>query len=264
MFTKNLLVKKVTNKNKNFSFLFFIFVLLSFIWIVQYLYLLPSLTIKNTKITGVSSVQPFLVEKSIREAISGNNAFFLPKDNSLFFSRLNVKTRILNTFPSFKDVSVRFANLSSIEIIIKERNSTGLWCKEEINNGECYTVADDGFIYKGHNLANAHIIYKGYFTGEETKGKYFLGDSKNFTKLYSFIQGLKELGFNIENVSLNKDGDFIFEYDANSKILVNKNSDMTLILRGATNLTKIANASTTKKIDYIDMRFNDKVFYKYY
>ncbi len=92
-------------------------------------------------------------------------------------------------------------------------------------------------------------------------GYYFL-DKQDFKKVNLLRGGIDELGLNLISFKIGEEGDYTFYIKGGGKIFFNKNQDYATVLD---NLDSALSGilSLNKKINYIDLRFGNKVFYKF-
>jgi len=239
-------------------------VLISFIFLIWFTYFLSHH--KSHQVTDITvSGQKYISEDDIRnialEKINGNYLFLFSKKSSFLIPRSDIKREIKDNFKSVEKVSISFESVHSFSITIKEFEPVAKWCDEE----GCYLMNDNGtvFIKEPMIFTESLVNFYGLFEGEKI-GQTFISKEK-FEDILEFVKNVKELDLNVKNVTYDKeDGTLDLMLARGSEIYVNQNDDLNVALKNlkAAIQQDAIEGAQLNNIEYIDLRFGKKVFYK--
>ena len=239
------------------------------------------LTIKDTIINGTSIISWDEISKKVDEDLSGRYIYLFSKRNIFIYPHNKLRKSLIKSFPRIEGLDIKVRD-SSLVLDIKERLGSYLYCgltlpevKEEVGEN-CYFVNNDGYIFDKAPYFSGDIYFK-YYTEINKKDDRVLGsqvfEPDNFHKLARFIDGVTALGF--EPIYLVKDDDGIYSLylkakgaNSNPKIMFKEDNDLSLILDNfsiAMSKKEFANEINSKydTLSYIDLRFKNKVLYKF-
>ena len=239
------------------------------------------LAIKDTLINGTSIISWDEVSKKVDEGLSGKNLFLISKRNSFIYTHDKLKESLMKAFPRIEELDIKVRDLNLV-LNIKERLGSYLYCgltlpdvKEEVGEN-CYFVNNDGYIFDKAPYFSGDIYFK-YYTDINIGGGSPLGSQvftpDRFHSVARFIDGVTALGF--KPVYLVKTDDGIYSLylkakgaNSNPKIMFKEENDLSLILDNlsiAMSKKEFANEINSKydTLSYIDLRFKNKVLYKF-
>jgi cell division septal protein FtsQ len=247
-----------------------IFGILTILIIVGVVFLLrmDSIQIKETNIEGVSIIDKKEVEDTVRGTLSGNYLWLIPKSNTFLYSVNKLNNLLVQKFPGIYSLDVGREGFGKVYVKIVERKPETLWCQD---NGDealpwCFFVDSTGVVFAEapYFSGNVYFIYKGKLNQENPMGAQIF-TKQDFSIFVSFIkQAGSKLGLDIVGVELKDVGDFDLLLSSGTKILLNKNisyDDMYNNLDAVFKSQQLS-SSTLSTLDYIDMRFGNKVYYK--
>ena len=239
------------------------------------------LAIKDTLINGTSIISWDEVSKKVDEGLSGKYLFLFSKRNSFIYTHDKLKESLMKAFPRIEELDIKVRDLNLV-LNIKERLGSYLYCgltlpdvKEEVGEN-CYFVNNDGYIFDKAPYFSGDIYFK-YYTDINIGGGSPLGSQvftpDRFHSVARFIDGVTALGF--KPVYLVKTDDGIYSLylkakgaNSNPKIMFKEENDLSLILDNlsiAMSKKEFANEINSKydTLSYIDLRFKNKVLYKF-
>ena len=251
-----------------FITIFFIFVLVGLSFLSKW----QALNISDIKITGNKVIETKTIEDIVQGKISGNYLYFLPKTNFLFYPKKEIVEELTAKFKRIKDISINVSNLKTLNISLTERTALYTYCgvapaELDEKDQKCYFMDEDGFIFDEAPYFSGEVYTKFY----GNTGPYFF--KPNFTKLVSLKDSFKSIG--VKPV--------VFFVEDNGDIEVFLSSTTTqlgpfIIFKADADFTKIAEnlqtVITTEPLQtefknkyssllYIDLRFGNKVYYKF-
>jgi len=250
-------------------------------WGLSYLSNDRHVVIDKIEIAGAHIINQDNVESNIKENLSGKYLHLFSKSNIFIYPRSKIYDSLLLNFPRIEKLSVYRDNLRTLHIDISERSGSYLYCgpsipedKEEVGEN-CYFVNDDGYIFDKAPYFSGNIYFKYYLTLEnnpEPQGKQMLSVDE-FHKIVKFINEVNNLG--LKTIYLHMDSDntnyLYLNHETESippKIIFkNENSFDTILenLTAAMKKREFADEIKSKynTLQYIDLRFKNKVLYKF-
>ncbi len=238
----------------------FLFILI-FIGLIVGFFYLPQFRIKEISIKSNDNdaVGQQQVVGEVKNAMAGKFFGIFPADNFFILPKGEIAADILKKSLLFKSVSIDKIFPQKISVDIETRKPEALWCRGE----SCAFVDDSGFIFELAPDFSGPIFLK--FLDERPAapeiGKNILLTDE-FKNLIIFKNLLAGRDINIQKINLKEDG--IFELYASEGwylILNEKNEPGTSL----NNLELILDGTIKDQrpnLEYIDLRFGKKVFYK--
>ena len=260
------------------KFVFFWIFLFILIYLISYLSKSEEVGIIDINIIGNEAVQDKDILEIINKNLEGNYLGLFSKSNVFLYPKSKIKTEISNSFLIIKELIISFNDFKSIDINIAERKPFALYCentkmefleKEESSQENCYFMDDKGYVYtKAMNFSD-NIYFKYY---EETPdfnqnilGKTYLSkaNKNQFEKINLFIRFLKDINIDVYRLTIKKDGDYELVFGNNSKLLFEGKQDFNVLLENLQAILIDLGDIGEKEFEYIDLRFNNKIFHKF-
>ena len=239
-------------------------------------------TINKVVVNGTHVINQEKVQKEVLEDISGKYFYLFTRSNSFVYPHRKIYNNLILNFPRIEKLSVSLEGLNTIKVDITERTGSYLYCGSvvpEIKNdiGEnCYFINDKGLIFDKAPYFSGDVYFKYYLKLDDDindpLGKQMI-DTNHFYLLSRFIDGVKALGFSPIYVTLEKDGTntLFLKHDGISnipKIMFKDNDDFSTLLDNLSLSVKKKefideiNSKYTSLL-YLDLRFKNKVLYKF-
>ena len=244
----------------------------------------PEVIIRDISVQGTLALAEDDIRRVVHEEISGAYLRFFPRANSLLYPRKEIEERLKNTFPLLSSVTVRFKNFHSIVVVVEERKPAHLWCGEELlaRKGvppECFFLDSDGVVFARAPLfsTGVYLSLYGPIAGgtvregnvhETPLGFYFL-TTQDFHFLVAFAGAMKELGAVPEKIFVMGDGDYNVILANGVSLLINQKHGLDSLvgnLEAALQTDKLTTEDVVgerSRLEYIDVRFKNKVLYKF-
>jgi hypothetical protein len=238
--------------------------------------------IEKIEINGTHVINNGEVEEKIKEDITGKYLYLFSKSNVFIYPEKKIYNNLIANFPRIESLSIDIDNLRTLKIEISERTGSYLYCgvsvpevKEEVGEN-CYFINNDGYIFDKAPYFSGNVYFKYYLSlidgGVDPMGKQMLSIDR-FHQLARFIDGITNLGFNPIYIVIEEDGTNSLYLENSSggiapKIIFKTENDLEVILNNfALSMKKkeFANEINGKynTLLYIDLRFKNKVLYKF-
>lgn len=240
----------------------------------------PKFVVTDIKVEGTHIIDAQAVGDLVMEDISGNYIYLFKKANTFILPEAKIREDILNKFQRTQKLDIKRVGFRSLLITISERSGSYLWCGSSIPTDsaklgdDCYFLNTDGYIFDTAPYFSGDVYFKFYVPlgdGVKPMGAFILPPDL-FKQVVMLIDGVSSLGLQPVSITMNdeKQYELYLEHTktSNPKILFNKESDIQTIL---TNFTSAFNKPEFKdevmskysNLNYIDLRFKNKVLYKF-
>jgi len=220
----------------------------------------------TTKITDVVGRQ-----------ISGMYALVIPKNSILFYPKENIESSIKTHYPVFKTVSLKIENFKKLVVSVTKREPYALWCQDRdditasssVVLADCYLIDETGYIFDiaPQEKDNTFIIINGPLRESVSRNSQ-IGGRFPITHILA-LQNIRErfslAGIEIEGFSVLSNGDYSLTTQSGVNILWTADTNARNLYETLYATLKTDNLKERLDnglIEYIDLRFKNKVFYK--
>ena len=249
----------------------------------------PTFQISSITITGATSLDPNEIQTSAQKHISGNYGLVIPKTIVLLFSKNSMNDYLMNQFPGIASVDTEFSNPTILSIAITEKKPAYLWC-----TAQCYFVDDSGMVYQDSPTFTPGVFLEflgttptATITDASDPIRRRFASVSEFTKSISVVNNLSTYPMHIISLKYLSladstpqlatgvgDVDLTVDQIGNSVI---PNGAQILILQSQDAVTigqalgfvltdksfQDAFSSHPETLQYIDLRFTGKIYYKF-
>lgn len=245
--------KKSVFKNKWFWSVVLIVVVLGF---VTWLFLFASfLQADNIIISGNKEIKTENI-KSIAEKFANKNIFLV--------NTKNIQKEILNNFPEIKQVEVKKNYFKTLAVRVEERSPVAIFCVTE-NSASCSFVDGDGIIFKQAETTNDFVIVRSQtMPSDLVLGKQVL-DKNILDAILKTQKTLKEnYGVVVTTAVIQNETRLNVKTSENWQVYFNiENNNINSQIEKINLLLKNEiQIQDRQKLQYIDLRFKDRVYYK--
>jgi len=229
----------------------------------------PYFQVGKIEIIGNSLINGDDLTDAIKIKLEGRYAGLFPKANIFLIPKDNILAEMPEEFKRIKNITLDKKYFGAIAVKLEERSNAVLFCEKE----DCAYADENGFVFEkapyfsgavflklidqrnSDNGGNAKII-------DEYFGSNLIKESE-FKKILEFVGLNAKIGGGITEVVLKKENIYEFYTQEGWKIILNdKNEPQSAYLNLVTALdTNIKDKRT--KLDYIDLRLGNKIYFKY-
>lgn len=228
-------------------------------------FLISAVEIKGNAVTPSEKIQAITAQD-----LAGNYLWIFPKSNILLYPKQKIKSDLLSQIPRLKSVDVSLSSPRSLRVSVLEREPFALYCRDVSNPNVpagCYFLDQSGYIFaEAPAFSNGVYSVYGSDPALESPISSIYMSEEEFAPLDPFIKSLSEAGLYPQAFTLKGD-----EYDLtlSNKALIkwNKDDDLEKV---KSNLESFVldpafsqESGGLDHILYIDLRFGNKVFYKF-
>lgn len=243
-------------------FYFYLFLTLFALGLFSWAIRLDAINIKNIAVSGNSIESADELESFARLHMAGSYLFLVPKTSVFFYPKNKIENGLKENFPRLSYADLSFDGFDSVILEVKERNSDFIWCVNA-ESADCYFADREGFIFSKAPdfFGSVYLKVSGGLEGEPV-GQ-IVSFSWNFDEFKAFLNSLKERSLSPRVVHFMEQGDLEIDLDKDRKIFINQKDALADIL---INLESVLESDIFQKsgytFEYIDLRFENKVFYK--
>ncbi len=261
------------------------FVIFIFIVGIVIFFNLPKFRINEIAINGEKALDKEEFLADIREILKERFLIVFPLDNIFIFPKTKISDEALNKFPILKKISIERDFPNKIIVSVEERKASALWCKHLVSNislsaqsassteadktessfgaRECAFSDENGFIFSQAPDFSGGIFLK--FFDERVKpaeiGKQMLEEGE-FKKLIAFYDLAAKKDFSAANVALKDGGVYEVYLKEGWYILLNDKNNPDSSLDNLKIVLEQIVKEKRPRLEYIDIRFGNKIFYK--
>lgn len=242
--------------------------------------------ITEVKVTGNKVVKTESIMSLAKTRLAGSYFWIIPKDNNFLFSPFYLGQNIIKNFPDIENVSVGRDGFTKVLISVSERSPKLLWCLAAEEGDKCFYTDKTGFLFSVAPNFSDNILFKVYgLIDSDPIGTRPLSADR-FSELLTTIDSLpglvKSAGITPaipRRLTIDQAGDcrVLISGTGNTAssttsgtwtIIFNQSQNLQTL---ASNLNTVFSApefqadliSASHRLDYIDLRFGKKVFYKF-
>ena len=243
-----------------FKWFFLILIILAVSFVGSIYALGRAFRLNKIEVAGNERVSAGDIQTKVTDLLAGGLFPLWPEENILFLSPENIAENIKSQFSAIDQIAIRRDFLNRIlRINIKERDSWAVWCSEK-----CFYLDSSGVIFQPAPQFFGDLVLKITYKRAEN---FNLGDTviakETLRKLEGFISGIKNKNsFYVKTAEILPGPTFWLYADSGLKIILDNETDFE---RALENFQIFTNSFPEKKLqttDYVDLRFNDKTFYK--
>jgi hypothetical protein len=252
-------LKLIEKKRKNFYLkIWTLFFLISFLaTIFVYLTHYDNFEIVDFHIDQVNFAPKESFEKIIKEELSKNFLYIIGRNNILFLPTSEIEQKIKSNFSEIKFLELKRVGFRSIALKITEYEKTALWC-----NQECYFLNEDGMAFAKAESYQKLPVFQGLERDSYLNQNYL--EKEYFKNIMTLISLLQEMTIEIKNIKSDDGDSFVLATEIGLNLLYDKKGDPVEVANNLNALIKkdAINFAQLKNIEYIDLRFGNKVYYK--
>ena len=225
----------------------------------------PRMSITNVAVAGTEKISPELVKTHVETELFDDAFSFLSRQNIFFYPRKELEMSITEYFPRIHAVNISRESLlaQAITVTVEERRTSGRWC----NDISCYLLDSEGFLFAEEATSTPDTSVRYTFKGPLSEANSPLGQvflPEHFSNVFSLVEQLKKGGFFPQTVSITEGKDFSIQLARGYSIHISLEDDLEKVVR---NLELVLSSDALRgkesQLEYIDLRFGNRVYYKF-
>ena len=239
--------------------------------VISFFYI-PYFKIKAVAISGTETVRASDIESSVKNFISGREFWVLPRSSMFILSEDMIVSHLAKNFPRLDRISMKVDGISPATVLIgiKERTTWAVVCRVLANLGadenSCFYSSSDGFLFGPAPKESGSFFLHIKDNREENyeTGDYFIAQGE-LDRIRAILEKIASVtGENIDEISVSQDEIFYYEAssDAGWKIIFDSRTDPAIAAGNFAIAYKNTLGEILSKVDYIDLRLENRIFYK--
>jgi len=267
------LVRKRRKKARGRALLFFAAAVALFLSAI-FLFSRETFLIADISFSGPPHIDQAVLREMTEEKLSGSYAHLISRSSIFFYPARDIEHSLLEAFPEVASVRVGLRSLQSLSVTLQPREAVGQWCIDNpvseggVSEEPCFLFDADGFIFKEAD-ASSEVGYPSFFGGEVSSdrpvGDIFLDSSRilNFLSLLSELAGVP---VRVAKVHILEGGEAAVLLSGGARLLFLEGADVGAVVDNLKRLVSdrelVPRDGDTLSVEYIDLRFGNKVYVK--
>jgi cell division septal protein FtsQ len=231
---------------------------------------LPQVTIDHVEIAGVEHMPTRLVKAYVESVLKDGSYHIIARDNIFVYPKRVLESAVTSFFPRIRSAVVSRESLiaQAITVTIVERTPLATWCGQTPADGDrpCYLLDESGFIFADASSTRAVAAKPYVFTGGVERvdapiGTYFEED--HIAGIIALIRLLESAGYAPLGADVIDGRDFHVPLEAGHLLKLSYGVSPSTIAHNL-ELVLVSETLTENReaIEYIDLRFGNRVYYK--
>ncbi len=236
--------------------------------------------VSEIKISGANVVPNDEIRARVGEKLLGNYYFVYSKGNSYLFPRREIEASLLQNFTRLATATVRRASNRTIIAEVTERKPFAIWCGEvylrevnELNN--CWFIDYTGFVFDRAPIFSEGVYPEVYGKLENIKNSNLSG-ARLLPDRFNFVQTIEQkirekLGEPLRTIIKSEDEygvtihtSIIYPQLVGAELRFKDGTDADTLIKTLLSALPAQfplNVASIRKLQYIDLRFGNKVFF---
>jgi hypothetical protein len=261
---------KKKRRKKRLKYGIVILLILFLVGLVSYVSHRAEIRITKVILSGGVLVTQEEIESKILLFIDGSRLWLFPKNNAFLYPKKALENYLKETFRRIDTADIHLKDFQTLEIDVSERKPLALWCGSEPTEDaeHCYFMDQNGTVYTEAPFfsGDAYFKYYGRMEGETPLGKDYLASTTKFAEISDFISEAKRLSIHPQQLVAKENDEFSLVLSGGGKIYFDAKESLLIVRQNLEALLRTPTfASSTEynlPVEYIDLRFGNKLFYK--
>lgn len=237
---------------------------------------------------GILVGQTEVSEKTLNY-ISGSYLWLFPKNVFFLYPKKDLENYLAENFKRIESIKIHTKGLQTMEVEITERKPFAIWCDtlplqkniqnraqssttiqttENSTSEHCYFMDQNSRIFAvaPDFSGDAYFKYYGQVSTSTPIGTEFMASTTEFSEISDFVKSVKKLSISPLYIIAKENNEFALVLSNGTQIYFDIKEPLSKVV---TNLTALLHTSEFSSVnlqnlpvDYIDMRFGNKLFYK--
>ncbi len=238
---------------------------------LHYVSYLQRLTIQGASVSGAKEMHPETITSYIDSLLDDGRYHFLSRRNIFLYPEKALERALVANFPRIQSATI-FRDLplsTALSVRIVERQPFAKWC-ESGDTPRCYLLDDHGFIFAvdegTEQPAQAYIFGGGLALNDAASSSAPIGMTLapgHLPGIVAMMNLLGNAGFTPQGARVDNDQDFFVTLQQGFFLKASYGADAAQLVRNL-QLVLSADALAGKQgsLDYVDLRFGNRVYYK--
>lgn len=228
---------------------------------------LPKFQVHTVNVIGTNVADPVDVSQFVMGSLQGNSVFILPRTSILLVSTVELTKKIQDHFPRFKTVLVERDSMDSLKVTVSEYGGVYLWCDHE---DVCSFMDMTGTVFADAPYFSGSAYTKIYI-GERAPYPFHPISTEELALVIHLKEQLAKIEINPISFSFESEHKIsvsFIHHTSHANIYIDPTKDIdnaleTLYSGLRTEPMVSLYRSPLKVLEYIDLRFANKLIYKF-
>jgi hypothetical protein len=260
-----------------------LFLCICIVSLVSYIAHRPGIRISKVELHGQILVNPSELQVSALKFMDGSYFWLFPKDNFLWYPKTKLTHYLKDTFKRIDTIHVEKKGVDTIIVTIIERKPDALWCEglpggvqlggsvtdreggnTEDSSPKCYYMDSNGTIFdEAPNFSgDAYFKYYGLVEAENPIGQFYIASSTEFSDITHFVYETRKLNLDPQYIVAKSGGEFSLFIFGGGQIYFDVKAPLEKATDNLEALLRTPALKNLSNLDYIDLRFGNKLYYK--
>lgn len=219
--------------------------------------------ISTIGVFGAQTIASSTIVAQVQEALDGSYLWLIPRDTIFVYPKRAIAVELLKTYPTLSSAEVHAIDFHTIAVAVVERQPRALWCSA---TGSCFFMDENGVIYAPAPTFSAPVYTEYYGTAAGyTLPKQFL-TAADFAALAALVDAIvqKLPDEQLSGVVVDGNPDVQLRFaDGFTLHFALHDQGGDVFERFSLVLTSdVLRGHTFAQLEYLDLRFGDKLYYK--
>lgn len=259
-------LKRKSREKKPFKLILFTGLFFCLLAVVGYFLIFsPYFWVKDIEIKAAQDPKYYAkdeIKEIARNVLERKFLKFFPGKSIFLVSSAGIRENILNQFPEIKSVEINRKPPHFLEAVIKERESVGIWCRQDGGKvRECFNIDNEGIIFKESPLVLSDFVLNLYASSSQAVSIRNRAVSSN---LMEFILNVKEglVGIKAVDFGIVSEQDLRVGTNHGFGVYFNPANSFDRQLAALETVLNEEIKDNFSDLEYIDLRIENRVYYR--
>ena len=252
---------------KRFSWRRFLIILgvLALLGGVIYLIKAPWLQAVNVSVSGTNVANPDEISQSVKGMLEGRHLYIFPKTSMIVLSVNKIEDKLERDFSRLSKVDVRRTSASSLHVEVEEYDGKYLWCRE---GDDCSFMDENGIVFAAAPIFSGSAYIR-FYGGANSEIPFSPLSSQQLEYIKTIVDRLEAISLHPTIFTFITEHNLAVSFthqDTEAKIYFEPTKDLEPQLQTlytGMRSPKFISEYTSKPLEYIDLRFSNKMVYKF-
>ncbi|HEY4514694.1 MAG TPA: hypothetical protein VJJ22_00875 [Candidatus Paceibacterota bacterium] len=214
----------------------------------------PIFEINRVIIEGNETLDQVVLIDNVNNSLAGSILILIPRNNKFAYPKNSIKERLIYSFPKLKSVDLD-VNGEVLNVSVEEYKEAYVYC---FSDSVCQFVSSEGTLF-GKATEKDKTEYPLFIS------PFSAPSQEEVNENVTIANGFANMEVNIKSIERHMNGDVVVSIVDGWQIKYSSNEEPTNILKRFGLALSSDSLSPDKLInlEYIDLHFGNKVFYKY-
>lgn len=240
-----------------------------------WVFTVPDFQIKKIAVSGNKVLASEDIKSIVQKDISGKYLFLFPRANVLLYPKEKIQNDIFSVFHRASSVEISLENDDTLLVSLTERDPAAIWCGPEKDADEtngCFYMDKTGYLFDVSPTFSGDAYFKFYGKGFLKEGDPIGHDfisAEFFQNVFELRKMFERYDKKIVEIFLGDDSRAELTADSGCTIIFGTDqpfaslkANMEAVFKSSEWGKKISGSDKCAKLDYIDFRFGNKIYYR--